>query len=66
MIFSVVRTALASPAAETILYNRDVRPILADACFKCHGPDNASRHAGFCAKRREAAIEAGAAPHKPR
>jgi mono/diheme cytochrome c family protein len=26
-------------------YNRDVRPILVDNCFACHGPDSASRQA---------------------
>ncbi len=25
---------------ETIRFNRDVRPILADKCFACHGPDS--------------------------
>ncbi len=29
----------------TIEYNRDVRPILADACFACHGFDHKSRKA---------------------
>lgn len=28
-------------------YNRDIRPILADNCFSCHGPDSASRKAGL-------------------
>ncbi|MFN7805818.1 MAG: DUF1549 domain-containing protein, partial [Planctomycetaceae bacterium] len=28
-----------------ILFNRDVRPILADHCFTCHGPDAARRKA---------------------
>jgi mono/diheme cytochrome c family protein len=29
----------AVPAAEPVRYLRDVRPILAANCFKCHGPD---------------------------
>jgi hypothetical protein len=33
------------PAARTVDYNRDVRPVLADACFACHGPDAKSRKA---------------------
>jgi len=32
-------------AAEKLRYNRDVRPILAENCFACHGPDSAARKA---------------------
>jgi hypothetical protein len=33
------------PGTETIEFNRDVRPILSDTCFLCHGPDKARRKA---------------------
>jgi hypothetical protein len=41
-------------------YNRDIRPILAENCFACHGPDSASRKADLRLDQREPAIELGA------
>src|SRR6185436_6673582 len=35
----------ASVRAGGIEYNRDVRPILAENCFPCHGTDSAARKA---------------------
>ncbi len=32
-------------AAEPIQFNREIRPILSDTCFMCHGPDQAKREA---------------------
>ncbi|MFQ3593280.1 MAG: PSD1 and planctomycete cytochrome C domain-containing protein [Gemmataceae bacterium] len=35
---------LAAPPLE---FNRDIRPILSEYCFTCHGPDTAKRKAGL-------------------
>lgn len=35
--------ALSSAAKEEIIFNRDVRPILSQHCFACHGPDSHDR-----------------------
>ena len=52
--------------AEAIRFNRDVRPILAENCFSCHGPDSASRKAGLRLDHRELAVKHGAiVPGKP-
>lgn len=51
------------PALE---YNRDVRPILAENCFACHGADSAARKAKLRLDDREAAVDRGAiTPGKP-
>ena len=47
-------------------YNRDIRPILAENCFACHGADSAARKADLRLDQRDAAIEfAAITPGKP-
>jgi hypothetical protein len=49
-----------------IEYNRDIRPILAENCFACHGPDSAARKAGLRIDQRDTAVEMKAiVPGKP-
>lgn len=42
-----------------ISYNKDIRPILADNCITCHGPDSAARQAGLRLDRRDGLVEKG-------
>src|SRR5690242_1110861 len=40
-------------------YLRDIRPILADNCFHCHGADEQSRESGLRLDLRETAVRGG-------
>ncbi len=53
-----------SQAAEKIEFNRDVRPILADNCWSCHGPDAGNRKAKLRLDMRESAIKEVIVPGK--
>jgi len=58
----ILRTSLllafaASAGAAPLRYNRDIRPLLSDNCFHCHGPDANTRKAGLRLDIREEALK---------
>ena len=58
ILFAVAMTASAAepPIPAKIEFNRDIRPILSDNCFYCHGPDPKHREAKLRLDIREEAV----------
>src|SRR5262249_23986143 len=66
LISAVGLVALLAPlsAADKVDFNRDVRYVLADNCFRCHGPDDKVRKAGLRLDSRAAATAKAIVPGK--
>src|SRR3954469_8694658 len=65
-LLSAVLLACAGHAQ--VRFNRDIRPIMAETCFRCHGPDKNSRMAGMRLDLRDEATpptRSGATPIVP-
>ena len=43
VLVGALAVGLANPEAAGIDFNRDIRPVLSENCFQCHGPDEEQR-----------------------
>jgi len=50
----------AADSGAPVSYNREIRGILVEHCFSCHGADSAGRKAGLRLDQRDAAVASGA------
>jgi hypothetical protein len=60
--------AATAQRPDRVEYNRDIRPILSNNCWKCHGPDDKTRQAGLRFDLRDDAVrptKRGATPIVP-
>ncbi|MDV6029623.1 MAG: DUF1553 domain-containing protein [Phycisphaera sp. RhM] len=51
--------SIGGVSAAEIDFNRDIRPILSDNCFLCHGPSESTREADLRLDVRQSAIDSG-------
>ncbi|HVW85150.1 MAG TPA: DUF1549 domain-containing protein, partial [Bryobacteraceae bacterium] len=50
-------SGFASLRAAPVSFDRDIRPIMSDTCFRCHGPDKSSRMANMRLDLRDEATK---------
>ncbi len=58
-VLAATAPVLAADPGEPLSFNADIRPILVENCFSCHGADSAGRKADLRLDQRDQAVESG-------
>lgn len=58
LILFVLCSVSQNSVSQEVSFNRDVRPIISDKCFHCHGPDADNQESEFRLDTREHALDA--------
>src|SRR3954447_17543293 len=56
---SLALAAQSPPAQKPVDFQREIRPVLSENCFQCHGPDATARMAGLRLDLKDAAMQSG-------
>ena len=66
MLYWAASAAVANtPPGNKVDFNRDIRPILSENCYKCHGPDDGARKANLRFDQKDAALKPAKSGHAP-
>src|SRR6266850_2560474 len=72
LCFGLIGGLLSAPAlaqeaksrGKPVDYNRDIKPLLSDRCYACHGPDESKRKAKLRLDQRPSAVKEVIVPGK--
>ncbi len=64
LLLAIVAVPVAAAERPPVDYTREVRPILLNSCYACHGPDEKARKGKFRLDLREEAIKKAIVPGK--